>query len=432
MVGKISSSYFASFHFIRESIIKGISISMESISTKYNSGFWVLTGMQFVISVADWMLLVLLQIIVFDLTHSAFNVMLLVAGELVPMLLFGAWAGVLVDRFNLRQVLIWSCGIRVIIISALFLPLIREQFSYILAIAVLAATCNRFFVPAESALLPHIVSKDNLPRANAIIMGVRFAGMAVGTLIAGAATSSSGGYTFAIGIIMGLLILACFLCVLLPALYNTKQTAESEAKGSLWDDLKITIRRYGSTLLFPMNASILVMLMLGSFEILALVYVTKILGRPSTDVGFFFGAYGVGMFAGLILSSWKIVMQQYVKSILICIVLMCLSVWGLSQTHSFNTALFIIVVVGVVEGMIITTSLLRIYQQVEEGFYARVISLLDTGSGAAYLISIMLIGVVADKLSADLLLKSVAMTISILSSLVLMWFFHLRKNQIQA
>jgi len=52
-------------------------------------GFFMLTSLQFVISVADWMLVVLLQIMVFDLTHSAFNIMLLILCELIPMLLAG-------------------------------------------------------------------------------------------------------------------------------------------------------------------------------------------------------------------------------------------------------------------------------------------------------------------------------------------------------
>lgn len=57
---------------------------------KRPSGMVILTGLQWVISVADGMLIVLLQMMVFDLTRSTFNIMLLVICELIPMLLFGA------------------------------------------------------------------------------------------------------------------------------------------------------------------------------------------------------------------------------------------------------------------------------------------------------------------------------------------------------
>lgn len=396
---------------------------------KHVSGLSLLAVLQFVISVADWMLIVLLQIIVFDLTQSAFNIMLLVIFELIPMLLFGAWAGAVADRANLKKVLVWACIVRLLIIMVLLIPATRGQLASILAIAALAAACNRFFVPAASALLPSLVSAERLPAANAIIMGARMSGMAVGTMIAGV-VASHYGHVAAVAVIGTLLLLASFLSALLP-MKDVKR--EQPNKASIWGDLRLAVSRYGSSLVLPMGASMLVMLALGSFEILALVYVVQVLERPSSDVGLLFGAYGIGMLVGLALSSWHRVMQRYGTWMLISLALMCFSIWGVSQVASLKLALPLVAVAGLAEGFVITLSLLRIYQKVENDFYARVIALLDTGTGAAFLVSVMLTGVVADRVPAHTLLGMLAMTLSGLLLLIIFmmkfssFWFHRKK-----
>lgn len=374
---------------------------------RHRHGVVVLSGLQFVISVADWMLIVLLQIMVFDLTRSAFNIMLLVICELIPMMLFGAWAGAVIDRCNLRRVLNWACVARLFIIMALLLPPVRGHLMAIFAIAALGAICSRFFVPAASAILPSLVTADRLPAANSIIMGVRMSGMASGTLLAGVVTSHYG-YVVGVGAIGALLLMASVLCRLLP---ETGPRAEQVRQGGIWHDLYLAIARYGANLVLPMAVSMLVMLALGSFEIIALIYVVQVLGRPPGDVGMLFGAYGVGMLSGLALSSWQWIIVRYGMAMFVCLCLMCASIWGLSQVHILSLALPLVALAGLSEGVVITLSLLRIYQQVTGGFYARVIALLDTATGGAFLLSVMLTGMLADRIAAATLMEGLSITL---------------------
>lgn len=378
-----------------------------------NAAFSRLAALQLIISLADWMLIVLLQIIVFDLTHSAFNVMLLIICELVPMLLFGALAGALTDRANLKQVLGWACLLRLVVIAALLVPFFRQQLIPLFLVTALSATCNRFFVPAASALLPRLVPAEKLSAANALIMSVRMAGMAAGTLIAGV-VASHYGHTAAVSAIAVLLLIAGVLCLAIPGLRSQPPQAH---EGSLWGDLRLTITRYGASLMLPLAASMLVMLALGSFEILALIYVSRILHRPSSDVSLLFGCYGFGMLAGLVLSSMKNSLPRYNRWMLISLVLMCVSIWALSQAKTMAWALPMVAIAGLAEGLVITLSLLRIYTQVPDEFCARVIALLDTGTGAAYLVSVLLTGFLADRYAADVLLHGIALTLSALLAL---------------
>jgi hypothetical protein len=87
----------------------------------------------------------------------------------LPYSLIGPFAGVFIDRWSRRQILVWSALLRFafvvlaaafVALGALGLPL------YIGALLVLGV--NRFFLSALSAALPHVVSSDKLVMANSV------------------------------------------------------------------------------------------------------------------------------------------------------------------------------------------------------------------------------------------------------------------------
>src|SRR6266487_2471094 len=87
----------------------------------------------------------------------------------LPYSLAGPFAGVFIDRWQRRQILLWSAVIRaVFVVSTAFfigsgtlgLPV------YLSALAVLGV--NRFFLSALSAALPHVVAADKLVMANSV------------------------------------------------------------------------------------------------------------------------------------------------------------------------------------------------------------------------------------------------------------------------
>jgi len=87
----------------------------------------------------------------------------------LPYSLVGPFAGVFIDRWSRRQILVWSALLRFafVILTAVFvaagalgIPL------YVGALLVLGV--NRFFLSALSAALPHVVSSDKLVMANSV------------------------------------------------------------------------------------------------------------------------------------------------------------------------------------------------------------------------------------------------------------------------
>ena len=78
----------------------------------------------------------------------------------LPIVLFGLFAGVLVDRYNRKWIMIFSDVLRALLVSIVPLALIFDFITPMLigVITFLLATFATFFYPARDSLIPHIVS----------------------------------------------------------------------------------------------------------------------------------------------------------------------------------------------------------------------------------------------------------------------------------
>ena len=87
----------------------------------------------------------------------------------LPYSLIGPFAGVFIDRWSRRQILVWSALLRSIFVGLVAGLMATGELGVPLYVAVLAALgVNRFFLSALSAALPHVVPKDKLVMANAV------------------------------------------------------------------------------------------------------------------------------------------------------------------------------------------------------------------------------------------------------------------------
>ena len=87
----------------------------------------------------------------------------------LPYSLIGPFAGVFIDRWSRRQILVWSALIRAVFVVATAALMAAGNRSVPLYVAVLAVLgVNRFFLASLSAALPHVVAEDKLVMANSV------------------------------------------------------------------------------------------------------------------------------------------------------------------------------------------------------------------------------------------------------------------------
>jgi MFS family permease len=112
-----------------------------------------------------------LLIVVFSVANSNAAVSGVVLAFTIPSIIFGIFAGVLVDRWNKKTVLFATNIIR----AGLIIPLIFLHTDVVVIYAVTfgVSVVTQFFIPAETPIIPLLVGKPLLLAANALFgMGI--------------------------------------------------------------------------------------------------------------------------------------------------------------------------------------------------------------------------------------------------------------------
>ncbi len=132
--------------------------------------------------------------LVLELTGSKTTTSLVALSAYLPAVLFSLLAGVLVDRFNLRRVMMFSDAVRMLLVALLAGYLLTGGTSPAVLgfTAFLVATFATLFYPARDALIPDLVTPERLTTANAFIStSGQFAQLA-GPVLAGALVALVG------------------------------------------------------------------------------------------------------------------------------------------------------------------------------------------------------------------------------------------------
>lgn len=141
------------------------------------------------VSVAgDWMLFAVLPYVVYAVTGSTVATAGMIVAELLPGILLGSLAGVLVDRWDRRRLLVAVNLLQAVVVMALLLMVSNpELLPVVYVVAALQSALSAFSLPAENSLLPTLVPADELVEANALNvlnnrMG-RLAGLPLGSAV---------------------------------------------------------------------------------------------------------------------------------------------------------------------------------------------------------------------------------------------------------
>jgi MFS family permease len=162
-----------------------------------NRPFLFLWTGQIVSQIADKVLLVmsiaLLTTYHIPVKYAASSSSYLMVASTIPAILFGAAAGIFVDRYPKKQIMVLADLIRGSLI--LLLPILPKEFIVLLLITFAISVVTQAFAPAEQSAIPLVVPPENLLTANALFtsttMGSIIVGFAIGEPILTAVTNIS-------------------------------------------------------------------------------------------------------------------------------------------------------------------------------------------------------------------------------------------------
>lgn len=250
---------------------------------------------QLVSSIGDWLALVaLFSLVAFRWNASAEHVSGLLISFVIPFALLGPIAGVFVDRWDLKRTMIASDLLRAVLAAALMLA---TELWQLYALAFLLSTVSCFFAPAQGALMPLLVRKEELLVANALqsqtsnlnkVLGPAVAGMLVGWFGESACFLLDAGSFVASA--------ALLMAIRAARAPGNTDTGVRASLSQLREGLDFL--RGHRAIRFVVAIMIASILAVGVFDALVAVYVRDIIGARSQVFGALVSVVGAGTIAG--------------------------------------------------------------------------------------------------------------------------------------
>ena len=165
---------------------------MIGVLLRGNANFrWLWFG-QSVSQLGDWFNSVALYALLFSLTGSATAVAWMMVVQLLPVAIVGPWAGVIVDRYDRRRIMIAADLIRAVAVLGPLFVHSADMVWLAYVCTAIAVSASGFFEPARSATIPAIVPRPHLVAANAVSTATWSAMLAIGAAAGGGVAAAFG------------------------------------------------------------------------------------------------------------------------------------------------------------------------------------------------------------------------------------------------
>jgi MFS family permease len=200
----------------------------SAVAVLRNRGFLLLWLAQVATQIGINMVLYALEVVVLSVTDLTSAVSGLFLTFLVPSVLFSALAGVYVDRIDRRIVLVVTNALRAAILVAIFAA--GRDIGLVLLLNTALSTVTVFFAPAEAAMIPVLVPREQLVAANGIFTLTLNGAFAVGFAFLGPLiVTIVGSPEPLVLVVAALFAAAAVFCLTLP---SDPPVAHAERTGS--------------------------------------------------------------------------------------------------------------------------------------------------------------------------------------------------------
>lgn len=260
-----------------------------------NRQFLALWLAQLVSSFGDWLaLMAVFSLVTFRWNGTPQEIAGIFLAFAAPFALFGPLAGVFVDRFDLKRTMVASDLLRALLAAALvFAGGVGQVYLLLLGLSAVST----FFLPAQGAMIPLLVRKEELLVANALNAQTIHLNKIVGPAVAGLLVAHAGaGTCFALDALSFVASAA-----LLARLRASRRPLEARGgAGAVLRDLRAGLRFVldHAALRFALGASVAAIFAIGMFDALIAVYVRDVLGSGSQLFGGLVSSIGVGTIVG--------------------------------------------------------------------------------------------------------------------------------------
>jgi DHA3 family macrolide efflux protein-like MFS transporter len=240
-------------------------------------------------------------ILVFRLTGSALSVGLMFVATAVPTLIVGLIAGVFVDRYDRRKIMVIADLLRAAIV--VWIPILITINIALLYLAVaLVSTISQFFNPANDAVLPEVASDEELAAANSWIMISSFGSTSIGFALSGLlATAFDINWAFRLDALTFLFSAALIVFVRVGKIEAEGNTSVGVVVANLKEGISTLVHTPVLRSLFISGAP--VFLSFGLWNVLLLPFALKALQATEFEYGLQEAVTSVGFVVGSLMMA---------------------------------------------------------------------------------------------------------------------------------
>jgi MFS family permease len=253
-----------------------------------------------------------LIVLVYQRTEgSAFELAKIMSFTIIPSFFVSPFAGAYVDRWNRKHTMIITDILRAILVMAIplfFMKSVSLVPVYVVVFLVFSISC--FFIPSKLSIIPELVSKEKLLLANSLTNTTMMIAAVIGVGLGGPLIEKVGAefgfYIDASTYMVSALLLCCIRVSNAHLKKNLNQQTISAADARpVFADIAQGMRYVGSNpyVRFVFAAIFVLMAAAGAVYIVGIVFIQKVFGSITKDLGLLSVFLGVGFFAGALLTG---------------------------------------------------------------------------------------------------------------------------------
>jgi len=355
------------------------------------------------------------NIAVFSLVVTTTKSGLVVSGVMlaraIPAILIGPLAGVVLDRFDRKRVMIASDLARAVIAAAFVFTIHSHNTWLLYVLSGLLMVASPFFSAGRSAILPAIATNDELHTANSLTQITQTTTLAVGAFLGGTSVGMFGFTgSFLFNAVSFLFSALCISRLRLPGRGFRPAGAGHTEIGIArpWHEYKEGLRYMRSRPLILGIGGLAIGWATGggAAQILFSIFGELVFHRGAAGIGAIWGCAGIGLLAGSLI-AWRfgphIGFEGFKHTMTICFLVHGISYIVFSQMRSFPLALVFIALSRAASGVNAVFMMAQLLRHVDDRYRGRVFATIDSAEWSVMLLSMTAAGIASQSVDARLI-----------------------------
>ncbi|MDQ6682249.1 MAG: MFS transporter [Chloroflexota bacterium] len=338
---------------------------------------------EFISSIGDWLYLVALLVVVHQAGGSAVVLGIVGAARVLPYVVLSVPAGIIVDRYDRRMILLVTDVARGVVMIALTVCVATGASVWlIVALSLLAACFSTFFGPAIGSLLPSLVADETeLGPANGAWASLENLAFIIGPALAGILLTV-GGLAFAF------LLNAVSFGVVAVILWRLPRASQQRTVSERAPGVSRASRAEIRPVIGPLSGLVIINVaegfVSGALAVLTVVVAVDVLHAGEAGTGWLNAAIGAGGLVGAVLSGPVTLRQRLGMPLLAGGVTLGVGLALLGQASALLPALGAMVVAytGLLVLEVVATTLFQ--RAVPDAIRGRMLGAMETLAVAAY------------------------------------------------